>query len=202
MAEIWCGVVSEGKGSTKCERGSREARRKRMEIRRFKLVPEMVAADVPADHQDSCKRQKLEGCTEPLFSRGCENAVENCGSASEKKVGVKVENGESESKGIKISRSHSLNLTLSPSVVTGRELYPKYGVASVCGRRRDMEDAVAIHPSFCRKRLETVTASTTTGLHYFGLYDGHGCSHVRPIYFFHIYIYISTKSATSLFLFP
>lgn len=32
-----------------------------------------------------------------------------------------------------------------------------------------MEDAVAIHPSFCQD---------TADLHFFGVYDGHGCSHV------------------------
>ncbi|KZV37772.1 hypothetical protein F511_31540 [Dorcoceras hygrometricum] len=50
---------------------------------------------------------------------------------------------------------------------------PKFGMASVCGRRRDMEDAVAIHPSFF-----TVNGGTKQVLDYFGVYDGHGCSHV------------------------
>ncbi|KAJ4959777.1 hypothetical protein NE237_019687 [Protea cynaroides] len=49
---------------------------------------------------------------------------------------------------------------------------PKYGMTSVCGRRRDMEDAVAIHPSFCRR-----DSLFPLGLHFFGVYDGHGCSH-------------------------
>ncbi|CAA7017536.1 unnamed protein product [Microthlaspi erraticum] len=49
------------------------------------------------------------------------------------------------------------------------ELSPRYGVSSVCGRRREMEDAVAIHPSF---------SSSEYPQHYFGVYDGHGCSHV------------------------
>ncbi|CAH8332998.1 unnamed protein product [Eruca vesicaria subsp. sativa] len=51
---------------------------------------------------------------------------------------------------------------------------PRYGAASVCGRRRDMEDAVAIHPSFVRKQTEF----SRSRWHYFGVYDGHGCSHV------------------------
>ncbi|XP_059300551.1 probable protein phosphatase 2C 24 isoform X2 [Lycium ferocissimum] len=50
---------------------------------------------------------------------------------------------------------------------------PKFGFASVCGRRRDMEDAVAIHPSFLQMEQEN-----SGDLHYFGVYDGHGCSHV------------------------
>ncbi|CAA7026317.1 unnamed protein product [Microthlaspi erraticum] len=64
----------------------------------------------------------------------------------------------------------------NPSKKTVREtdLRPRYGASSVCGRRRDMEDAVAIHPSFVRKQTEF----SRTRWHYFGVYDGHGCSHV------------------------
>ena len=43
---------------------------------------------------------------------------------------------------------------------------PRYGVTSVCGRRRDMEDAVTTRPGFIQ------------GHHFFGVFDGHGCSHV------------------------
>ncbi|CAN6307155.1 unnamed protein product [Urochloa humidicola] len=43
---------------------------------------------------------------------------------------------------------------------------PWYGVTSVCGRRRDMEDAVTARPGFIQ------------GHHFFGVFDGHGCSHV------------------------
>uniref|UniRef100_A0ACD5XEF5 Uncharacterized protein n=1 Tax=Avena sativa TaxID=4498 RepID=A0ACD5XEF5_AVESA len=42
----------------------------------------------------------------------------------------------------------------------------RYGVTSVCGRRRDMEDAVSVQPEFI------------PGHHFFGVFDGHGCSHV------------------------
>ncbi|KAK1357215.1 Protein-serine/threonine phosphatase [Heracleum sosnowskyi] len=50
---------------------------------------------------------------------------------------------------------------------------PKFGHSSICGRRRDMEDFVAIHPSFCNKEM-----GDSKEFHYFGVYDGHGCSHV------------------------
>lgn len=43
---------------------------------------------------------------------------------------------------------------------------PRHGTMSVCGRRRDMEDAVSIRPDFIQNR------------HFFGVFDGHGCSHV------------------------
>ncbi|ESQ51437.1 hypothetical protein EUTSA_v10017797mg [Eutrema salsugineum] len=52
------------------------------------------------------------------------------------------------------------------------EVSKRYGVSSVCGRRREMEDAVAIHPSFSSRK------NSEYSQHYFGVYDGHGCSHV------------------------
>lgn len=42
----------------------------------------------------------------------------------------------------------------------------RFGVTTVCGRRRDMEDAVTVKPSF------------SNDMHFYGVYDGHGCSHV------------------------
>uniref|UniRef100_A0A0E0L3C7 protein-serine/threonine phosphatase n=1 Tax=Oryza punctata TaxID=4537 RepID=A0A0E0L3C7_ORYPU len=54
----------------------------------------------------------------------------------------------------------------------GSRWWPRYGVTSVCGRRREMEDAVSIRPDFLR-------GSTSSGKHhFFGVFDGHGCSHV------------------------
>ncbi|XP_011032242.1 PREDICTED: probable protein phosphatase 2C 24 [Populus euphratica] len=179
MADICCGVARENEASsTPCEPTSRAARRRRMEIRRFKFVPGVASTEIEADDIGAHKKQKLQnkGVGSP-FPRDCQNAVENCFSdhcsTDEKKL---LEIGKSSE--LKISRQCSLNLTLSPSILSTPsidplELFPKFGVASVCGRRRDMEDAVAIHPSFCRKDQET-----TTELHYFGVYDGHGCSHV------------------------
>jgi protein phosphatase 2C len=180
MADICCGVARENEASsTPCEPTSRAARRRRMEIRRFKFVPGVASTESEADGIGAHKKQKLQlnDSVSSPFSRDCQNAVENCfsdhRSTDEKKL---LENGKSSE--LKISRQYSLNLTLSPSILSTLsidppELFPKFGVASVCGRRRDMEDAVAIHPSFCCKDHET-----TTELHYFGVYDGHGCSHV------------------------
>uniref|UniRef100_A0A0E0DSF0 protein-serine/threonine phosphatase n=1 Tax=Oryza meridionalis TaxID=40149 RepID=A0A0E0DSF0_9ORYZ len=54
----------------------------------------------------------------------------------------------------------------------GSRWWPRYGVTSVCGRRREMEDAVSIRPDF-------LPGSTSSGKHhFFGVFDGHGCSHV------------------------
>ncbi|KAJ0780414.1 putative protein-serine/threonine phosphatase [Helianthus annuus] len=71
------------------------------------------------------------------------------------------------------------NLAIANSCGSGVDRFvpaqssPRYGVASMCGRRRDMEDAVAVHPSF----IDT-DDHQTSNTHYFGVFDGHGCSHV------------------------
>lgn len=70
------------------------------------------------------------------------------------------------------------------------EAYPKYGVASVCGRRREMEDAVAVHPFFFRQQTEY---SSSAAFHYCGVYDGHGCSHVRRRFYSYSLITVTTS---------
>ncbi|KAG5237543.1 Protein phosphatase 2C family protein [Salix suchowensis] len=65
------------------------------------------------------------------------------------------------------NKNHSiLNSSKSESVKLEEEA-PKFGMTSVRGRRRDMEDAVSIQSSF-----------TTKNTSFFGVFDGHGCSHV------------------------
>ncbi|XP_058109512.1 probable protein phosphatase 2C 24 [Magnolia sinica] len=149
MAEICCGVVNESDPSVPRELSSRAARRRRMEIRRFKFVGGVATPP----ESGCCKRQKTEAAPSPVPSpRECENAVDSSGSEERKGAG-----GES--------------ATSSESAVLGH--CPKYGMSSVCGRRREMEDAVSIHPSFFQRKPQI-----PGNLHFFGVYDGHGCSHV------------------------
>ncbi|MBA0865939.1 hypothetical protein Goshw_016574 [Gossypium schwendimanii] len=167
MAEICYGIVSEGEASIPCEPSSRAARRRRMEIRRIKIV------DVAPSEADNGRKRKNLQAYGASFSLDCENVVENCASDEDgKKRTVKPKNGRLKTKGT-IVKSNSSPSLLIPEIDS--ELHPKFGVASVCGRRRDMEDAVAIHPSFHRPGQD----SAAIGFHYFGVYDGHGCSHVR-----------------------
>ncbi|XP_066361672.1 probable protein phosphatase 2C 49 [Miscanthus floridulus] len=56
----------------------------------------------------------------------------------------------------------------------GSTWWPRYGVTSVCGLRREMEDAVSISLDFLRG-----AADPSSGKHHFyGVFDGHGCCHV------------------------
>ncbi|RLN31084.1 putative protein phosphatase 2C 49 [Panicum miliaceum] len=59
----------------------------------------------------------------------------------------------------------------------GSMWWPRYGVTSVCGLRREMEDAVSIRPDF----LHGGCASSSGKHHFFGVFDGHGCCHVARL---------------------
>lgn len=162
MAEICCGVLSDGEPSTQCETSSRVARRRRMELRRFKFV----AGVAPSETENEPKRQKLESsrsCPDS-FSRKCANAFDNCASGGGGCC-LQSERGGSD------KDAPQTSVPVNPRMLPD---YPKVGIASVCGRRRDMEDAVAVRPSFLGQHDQSGNR-----LHYFGVYDGHGCSHVR-----------------------
>ncbi|KAF6161175.1 hypothetical protein GIB67_007816 [Kingdonia uniflora] len=154
MAEICC----ESKSLSSSP--SRVARRKRMEIRRFKFVSGM-----PLTPQENAKRQKK--VLGPISPRECDNAVDNSSN-----------NGVIEVSRLSLdlnlsSNEASLEKSSEVNTVVVVDRCPKFGMTSVCGRRRDMEDAVAIHPSFCKRDGQILSR-----MHFFGVYDGHGCSHV------------------------
>lgn len=148
------------------EPSSRSARRRRMEVHQFNFVPNDTAL---ANSLPKRKRQRIE----LISPRECDNAIQTSGIVEPKSDRNSGGGGEApETKAIDVSDVPSG----SASVIQVRE-NPKFGLTSVCGRRRDMEDAVAIHPSFSRR-----SDDSSTELHFFGVYDGHGCSHViNPI---------------------
>ncbi|KAK4286545.1 hypothetical protein QN277_003087 [Acacia crassicarpa] len=150
MPEICCSDAS-----ATCQPSSREARRRRIEIRCLKVV------------EGEEKRPKLRSA--PRTSRHSDYVVDNCAAGTEKALAFLSSGPAKSETHDKHTPADSFDPTYSP-VLAGQ--YPKFGVASVCGRRRDMEDAVAIHPCFCGDRY------TSGEFHYFGVYDGHGCSHV------------------------
>ncbi|KAG2627057.1 hypothetical protein PVAP13_3KG486884 [Panicum virgatum] len=60
----------------------------------------------------------------------------------------------------------------------GSMCWPAYGVTSVRGLRREMEDAVSIRPDF----LHGGGGASSSGKHhFFGVFDGHGCCHVARL---------------------
>ncbi|KAK4480258.1 hypothetical protein RD792_013324 [Penstemon davidsonii] len=155
MAGMCYGVnMGETETSTPVEPSSKSARRRRMEIHQFNFVPKDSAVAPPP--LPLKKRQRIETVVAPVPPQ-----PRSCG--VEGNVLTTIPEEEEGSK----TTTFDLSATTSDDVVPTER--PKFGMTSVCGRRRDMEDSVAIHPSFC---------DSPSGMHFFGVYDGHGCSHV------------------------
>ncbi|KAH9302417.1 hypothetical protein KI387_014000 [Taxus chinensis] len=131
-----------------CSEKSRAARRRRMEIRRFKVIAANAAA---ASSGSSCKRLK-QSTTASGTARCCRTADED-----------EVEDSEKASEFI----SSSTPLVLA-SVDGDADQCPQHGVVSICGGRREMEDAVSVVPS--------LVAGADGVYHFFGVFDGHGGS--------------------------
>jgi protein phosphatase 2C len=80
-----------------------------------------------------------------------------------------------------------------------------WGHTSVIGRRKEMEDAIAVIPGFMSRTCDHVGGCTAPGsrssgeispVHFFGVYDGHGGSQV---YIYLIIIIISKRKKSVAF---
>lgn len=93
-----------------------------------------------------------------------------------------------------------------PGLARGRSVFlleyvPLWGFTSICGRRPEMEDAVAAVPSFFQVSLKMLTAdlqidgldpnSFRLPAHFFGVYDGHGGAQVHTCLPLFLYFPIS-----------
>lgn len=165
MAGICCGLVGEGETSAPIEPTSRTLKRRKMELMpSFKFMADVA---VPSPVELSRKRRKLDLCSESSSSlslqKDCDGRVESYEA-----------DGAKSNEDVRLNHAENLCEKSTPEQVD----CPKFGVTSVCGRRRDMEDAASIHPCFSQHK-EGSTASNGN-LHFYGVFDGHGCSHVNP----------------------
>lgn len=80
--------------------------------------------------------------------------------------------------------------TARPPKCVGKNSRVTWGSSSVIGRRREMEDAVAVVPAFMKRACDHVGGCSAPGsrtseeispVHFFGVYDGHGGPQVRII---------------------
>ncbi|KAJ0705110.1 putative protein-serine/threonine phosphatase [Helianthus annuus] len=115
-------------------------------------------------------RRRMEIQQLKLFAVAASNVVaEN--NRKRRKVIEKIETKDDDIASIKLKN------TVEPNDVKPEEVLDKegsrFGLTVVCGRRRDLEDAVAVKPSFCK-----TNTPVSDDLHFYGVYDGHGCSHV------------------------
>ncbi|KAJ9539904.1 hypothetical protein OSB04_026410 [Centaurea solstitialis] len=166
MAGMCCGVVGETNtqpSSTVEHSGGRQGRRRpRMEIQQLKFLA-AAASDVVMPLQESSsssnrKRIKVESSREMIQPCDLKVEVEEVGPSGDR------------------SETKCLN-SCGDSLESEKEVFDdessRFGLTVVCGRRRDLEDAVAVKPSFCK-----TSSRSCNDLHFYGVYDGHGCSHV------------------------
>ncbi|KAJ7964564.1 Protein phosphatase 2C-like protein [Quillaja saponaria] len=164
MAGICCGVIGDTETLASTEPSSRPSRRRRLD-----LLPKFMADVVgPQPVIGTRKRKKnldLHNNSKSLRQR--ENAVDNCESSgvNPKQVPKKDEISISSQ-----SASQCLNSMAGEVEFKNESVqdFPKFGVTSVCGGRRDMEDAVSVQ-------------NIGNAFHFFGVFDGHGCSHVASM---------------------
>lgn len=178
--------LAETETSAPVEPTSRSARR-RMEIHEFNFVPNCSTVAPPLESRGKRKRQKLDAAAAAVVPVICENAARSCKvqRVEDEKRNKLTGEVEPHAKSFCVAAAATVAATAAATVTaaatptasgTKGEVgpdHPKFGMTSVCGRRRDMEDAVAIHPAFCGPN-----PNFPSGMHFFGVYDGHGCSHV------------------------
>eukprot|EP01018_Ginkgo_biloba_P034194 Gb_27731 [translate_table: standard] len=205
-----CSIVDKQPKPMPCERKSRAARRRRMEIRKFKLV---ASSSVRLPVEISRKRLKVSdsNCN---VARDCTNAVENSTSGFRVEAtgeaprdldaaGDDTGRWQATATSEDIARGDNSNPNPNGSVEDGLQsgecevrsddsksiekknggvissvddaACPSHGMVSVCGRRREMEDAVSILPAFSSARNRHGEEHESP-LHFFGVYDGHGGS--------------------------
>ncbi|KAI4384490.1 hypothetical protein MLD38_002640 [Melastoma candidum] len=162
MAGICFGLVGDGESVPPAEPSS--SVRRILEPPALKSFAE-VGAKLPALLEHGRKRQRVAESfrleTDDDDDEGCGGRV-SCRRRVEAGVGVK-DGGD-------VFGGTGLEESKGASRVKAEDWgFPKFGLTSVCGRRRDMEDAVLVKPHMCGQ---------SKGFHFYGVFDGHGCSHV------------------------
>ncbi|KAI3705617.1 hypothetical protein L1987_75856 [Smallanthus sonchifolius] len=134
-----------------------------MEIHQLKFLAAAASDLVAPFPESSKKRRKVESL----------GTIENCVDARVLNLPVECEKVVHQEKRLRCSSGTEdvMNSCVTSAAGSGGKTVRdedecRFGITTVCGRRRDMEDAVAVKPSF------------TGDLNFFGVYDGHGCSHV------------------------
>lgn len=173
-----------------CEPKSRAARRRRMEIRKFKVI---ATSPIGKPTERPRKRIKFTILGRD-FARDCVNAIESsmsrAGAGQDPATNEASTSGNEEEAGLsafpltseaKLQEPGSAELKEEAAERTDGcsvgvdNICPEHSFVSVCGRRREMEDAVSILPAFNYTKNESYTKSVPA-LHFFGVYDGHGGS--------------------------
>lgn len=181
------GIVKDG-----LDNPAREARRRRMEIRKLKVIAHSHATSGERYRKRPRSSTALTFDEAHVFASSSSHGGNSftCGlkSVCEKNDGT-VERVVSETAlacsriGLVENGSTGNNTSdlvgLCSKSGFGLETHGvRWGYASICGRRREMEDAVTARTGFLSVASETVgdseSSSGKSPLHFFGVYDGHG----------------------------
>ncbi|XP_043715112.1 probable protein phosphatase 2C 75 [Telopea speciosissima] len=175
MAEVCLKMVSDDESPAKC----RETRRRQMVMRRSSAEGPTEQSYLPENENIPPKRgEKRPDSPERL---------DECKRNRTSKI---VESPSSSSSSSQSSPSGGAEVSASvPSITMGQnltnDLVPIFGSISVSGRCREMEDAISVHPDFCRPEI-----SDRRPLHFFAVYDGHGGSHVATLCKERMYVFL------------
>ncbi|KAK9103500.1 hypothetical protein Sjap_020754 [Stephania japonica] len=153
MAEIRQGTMSNQGSPAKC----REARRRRIEMRRYFISTTDTAAasgDPSTDDNRNRKEKRSESPERPSTDGGKRNRLVETSASSSTCSG-------------ELPESSSAIRSVSVAV---------FGSISVSGRSREMEDAISEQPGLCRPAM-----TCRKPVHFFGVYDGHGGAHVAKL---------------------
>ncbi|XP_068640402.1 probable protein phosphatase 2C 68 [Aristolochia californica] len=148
MAEICVNMARDDSSPEKC----REARRRRIEVRRagLELVENWSGERwrYESDRPGGVKRNRTDGSSSSATPGGSESAA-----------------------------PENLLVRTTSSQPPVFDLSAAYGVVSLSGRSRDMEDAVSVGTDF----LRSMDRDPCFPMHFFGVFDGHGGAHVAML---------------------
>ncbi|KAG6574134.1 putative protein phosphatase 2C 75, partial [Cucurbita argyrosperma subsp. sororia] len=150
MTEVYCRMPSDDDidSPAKC----RERRRRRIEMRRLAAVPSAKPSPSPSTSHHHRKENQTES------------------SGLEKKRVRKTDGGDTPEVLTSSSSGEDVNAVVASSLVP----QPVFGMMSVSGRSREMEDAVSV--STC-----LIGPERRLPVHFFAVYDGHGGPHVATL---------------------
>ena len=147
----------------------REVRRRRIDLRRSLAVPGNVTMSLPESSSSTATRTLKSDCDEESDSLAGDIQLPPLPPlallpSSSSSSGSGLSTGDLVVADGIPSRPASVSSTASP----------QFGFVSLSGRSREMEDAVSLRPCFY-----SPDGSSSSSLHFFAVFDGHGGSHVK-----------------------
>ncbi|KAG1354890.1 hypothetical protein COCNU_07G010020 [Cocos nucifera] len=179
MGDIYVKMVDEGDSPAKC----REARRRRIEMRRFAAVagdsPSMAGS--PSRRMERKRELEPESAASDPANSGGEKRSRPAGDDSPSPPLSLTHPSPATPSSPPPTTSSPVEADAAPAISSSSGQAPAgeprlaFGSISLSGRSREMEDAISVRPGFFRPPGGGST------LHFFAVFDGHGGSHVSAL---------------------